>query len=118
MNHFQRKPLAFRRYLMIVTIREPLITAVSSVYADSQDNIWVGSALGLTRIDGKTGQYSFFRKTGASAANLSNTFVVSMAEDRFGYMWFGTYGGGLNRYDPRTGGSLPFGTSPLILEPE
>ena len=25
-----------------------------------------------------------------------------MVEDRAGYLWIGTYGGGLNRYDPRT----------------
>jgi PAS domain S-box-containing protein len=29
--------------------------------------------------------------------------VISIVEDRSGFLWFGTYGGGLNRYDPRTG---------------
>ena len=28
--------------------------------------------------------------------------MTSMVEDRSGYLWIGTYGGGLNRYDPRT----------------
>ena len=73
-----------------------------AVYVDSQENIWVGSALGLTRIDGKSGQYSFFQNAGSGSANLSNPFVISLAEDRAGFLWVGTYGG-LNRYDPRTG---------------
>jgi signal transduction histidine kinase/streptogramin lyase len=29
--------------------------------------------------------------------------VISIAEDRSGYLWFGTLGGGLNRYDRRSG---------------
>ena len=70
-----------------------------------------GGATGITRIDGKTGEYSFFRKAGLSPANLSNIFVISIVEDRFGYMWFGTYGG-LNRYDPRTGRFAAFRHSP------
>ncbi len=29
--------------------------------------------------------------------------MISIAEDRSGYLWFGTLGGGLNRYDRRSG---------------
>ena len=43
-------------------------TSVTAVYSDSQENLWVGSAIGLTRIDGKTGKYSFFRKAGRAPA--------------------------------------------------
>ena len=38
-------------------------------------------------------KYSFFRKAGPAPANLSNIFVISIVEDRSGYLWFGTYGG-------------------------
>jgi PAS domain S-box-containing protein len=112
LDRFQRKPLPFRRYR-----REPgnsqtlLRTSITSVYADTQDNIWVGSSLGLTRIDGKSGEYSFFRRAGPAPANLSNIFVISIVEDRSGYLWFGTYGG-LNRYDPRTGRFAVFRHNP------
>jgi len=103
-NRFQRHPLPFQRYRHDPDNPQSMLrTATSSVFADSQNNVWIGSSSGLTRIDGKTGQYSFFRTAGRGAANLSNPFVVSIVEDRSGYMWFGTYGGGLNRYDPRTG---------------
>jgi signal transduction histidine kinase/streptogramin lyase len=71
-----------------------------AVYADSHENIWVGSPLGLTRIDGTSGEYSFFRRPGSDPSNLSNT--TSIVEDRSGYLWFGTYGGGLKRFDPKT----------------
>jgi ligand-binding sensor domain-containing protein len=102
LNHFERKPLPFKRYShQPGNPRSLLETFVMAVYADSQENIWVGSPLGLTRIDGKSGEYSFFRKPGPDPANLSNT--TSIVEDRSGYLWFGTYGGGLKRYDPKTG---------------
>ena len=74
----------------------------SSVLQDSHGDLWVGSREALTRIDGKTGKYTFYRSAG-EPGGLSNTWVVSMAEDRAGYLWFGTLGGGLNRYDRRSG---------------
>jgi signal transduction histidine kinase/streptogramin lyase len=111
LNHFQRKPLPFRRYRHEPdNPRSLLRTFVTAVYADSQENIWVGSTLGLTRIDGKSGEYSFFKKAEPGPANLSDT--ISIIEDRSGYLWFGTYGGGLNRYDPRTGRFAAFRHNP------
>lgn len=102
-DKFQRKPLPFKRYVVEPgSFIEPYMTIDTSVYVDSQDNIWVGSPIGLTRIDGKTGAYSLFRRSGPPPENLSNVFVTSIVEDRSGYLWLGTYGGGLNRYDPRT----------------
>ena len=96
-NRFRRKPLPFKRYRHEPANPQSLArTSVTSVYADRQDNIWVGSELGLTRIDGKSGEYGSFR--GPSAPNSD---VISIVEDRSGYLWFGTYGG-LYRYDPRT----------------
>ena len=70
-NRFQRKPLPFKRYRHEPGNPQSLLrTSVTSVYADSQENIWVGSGLGVTRIDGKTGKYSFFRNAGSAPANL------------------------------------------------
>ena len=110
-NYFRRKPLPFKRYRHEPDNPQSLLrTFVTAVYADSQENIWVGSTLGLTRIDGKSGEYRFFTKAGPGPANLSDT--ISIIEDRSGYLWFGTYGNGLNRYDPRTGRFAAFRHNP------
>ena len=102
-DKFRRKPLPFKRYIVEPgSLFEPFITIDTSVYADSHENIWVGSPIGLTRIDGKSGEYSLFRQGAPGPSSLSNSFVASMVEDRSGYLWIGTDGGGLNRYDPRT----------------
>lgn len=73
----------------------------TSVLEDSHGELWVGSRKALTRIDGKTGKFTFYRTAG-QPGGLSSTWVISMAEDRSGYLWFGTLGGGLNRYDRRS----------------
>jgi PAS domain S-box-containing protein len=102
-NRFRRKPLPFRRWVVEPGgPLEPFITLATSVFVDNQENVWVGSPIGLLRIDGKSGAYTLFNHSGPAPANLSNVFVISMVEDRSGYLWIGTYGGGLNRYDPRT----------------
>ena len=94
LNRFRRKPLPFTRYPYEADNPQSLlIPAISSVYVDSQDNIWVGHVAGVTRIDGKSGNYSFFRTAGSAPANLSNTFVTAIVEDHSGYLWFGTYRG-------------------------
>jgi ligand-binding sensor domain-containing protein len=49
LNHFARKPLPFKRYRHEPdNPRSLLETFVMAVYADRQENIWVGSPLGLT----------------------------------------------------------------------
>ncbi len=42
------------------------------------------------------------------SAEISDTNVFSLFEDRYGYLWVGTWGGGLNRLDPATGKTQVF----------
>lgn len=100
---FKRKPLPFHRYRHEADNPKSLdMDYTSAVREDRQGYVWIGSMRALTRIDRKTGEYTFFRKEGGEG-NLSSTWVISMAEDPSGYLWFGTVSGGLNRLDPRTG---------------
>ncbi|HEX4807882.1 MAG TPA: two-component regulator propeller domain-containing protein [Bryobacteraceae bacterium] len=101
LNRTARRPLPFQRYG-----REPGnpsgLTTVSSVFEDSQGILWVGSRGTLYRIDRRAGKFTYYRKTGGTT-NLSSNYVLSIAEDKEGYLWFGTWGGGLDRFDRRTG---------------
>ncbi|MBL8290475.1 MAG: SMP-30/gluconolactonase/LRE family protein, partial [Bryobacterales bacterium] len=111
LDRFERRPLPFKRYIHRPGNPQSLLeTFVKAVYTDARENIWVGSTLGVTRIDANSGEYSFFRKPAHDLANLS--YTISMVEDRSGNMWFGTYGGGLKRYDPRTGRVAAFRYNP------
>jgi signal transduction histidine kinase/ligand-binding sensor domain-containing protein/AraC-like DNA-binding protein len=64
---------------------------------DSRDNLWVGNKLeGLLKYDTKSGKTERFSKANG---NLKSDFVSSLSEDPDGYIWIGTDGGGLYRYD-------------------
>jgi ligand-binding sensor domain-containing protein/signal transduction histidine kinase len=102
-NRFAQKPLPLRGYRHEPGNPNSLdVDYTSAIYEDSHGDIWVGSIRALTRIDGKTGKFKFYRTAGGPG-NLSSTWVISIAEDRSGFLWFGTIGGGLNRFDPRRG---------------
>jgi len=67
---------------------------VYSLLQDSKDYIWLGTANGLSRFDGK--KFENF----TSRDNLASGGVKSIFEDSSGYIWFGHInGGGISRYN-------------------
>lgn len=62
-------------------------------FKDRAGNIWFGSSLGVTKYDGK-----FFTNYNMAQGFPHNT-VLSVAEDKMGNLWFGTYGAGVCKYD-------------------
>lgn len=111
-DHFQRKPLPFTRYQHEQGNPNSLDSNyASAVFVDRSDTMWVGSINQLTRIDRKTGKFTFYRKAGG-AGNLSSTWVLSVAQDARGDLWFGTLDGGLNRLDAKSGTFKAYRHSP------
>ncbi len=67
---------------------------VYTLLQDTKANIWLGTASGVSRFDGK--KFENF----TSRDNLATGGVKSMAEDSLGYIWMGHMsGGGISRYD-------------------
>jgi ligand-binding sensor domain-containing protein/serine phosphatase RsbU (regulator of sigma subunit) len=67
---------------------------VYKLLQDSKDYIWLGTANGLSRFDGK--KFENF----TSHNNLGSGGVRSIFEDSLGYIWFGHMnGGGISRYN-------------------
>lgn len=60
---------------------------------DHQGRLWVGTAGGVTRIDGNE------VRTFTELQGLCSNSMSTIAEDSWGNMWFGTSGGGLCRLD-------------------
>jgi ligand-binding sensor domain-containing protein len=93
---FSADPPPFRRY------RRPQGTSGSSTtdyvvfaYEDSHGVIWAGTKGAINRIDLRTGRYTV-QPIG------ENTEVGSIAEDRSGEFWIGTFDGSLFRFNPAT----------------
>ncbi|HEY0977653.1 MAG TPA: two-component regulator propeller domain-containing protein, partial [Flavobacteriales bacterium] len=68
--------------------------------------IWAGTMSGLFRLDPRTGGWKQFRAMPGNAKSFSTDIIFTICadpDDPTGVLWIGTSGGGLNRFDTRTG---------------
>ena len=65
---------------------------VYKLFQDSKDYLWLGTANGLSRFDGR--RFENF----TSRNNIAPGGVESVFEDSYGNIWFGHLGGGITRY--------------------
>ncbi len=77
-------------------------------FEDSDDIVWAGSTGVVTRID-RSGRESARHALGFGVSDVD---VVSIAEDPQGFLWFGTQGGGLIRFNRRTQASTIYRHDP------
>lgn len=73
------------------------------IYKDLSDNIWLGSIrnglIGVREVYARS-----FRNVAFGALyGLSNPTINSFFQDTDGYIWIGTDGGGINRFNPLSG---------------
>jgi diguanylate cyclase (GGDEF)-like protein len=83
----------------INSISDSVITSISE---DSQNNLWVGTNVGLNLFNPKTEQFIRYRHQTGDINSLSDDAVRSIAEDSQGNIWVGTRDGGLNKFNPET----------------
>jgi ligand-binding sensor domain-containing protein len=68
---------------------------VYTLFQDSKDYIWLGTANGLSRFDGK--KFENF----TSRDSIATGGVKCIIEDSLGYIWFGHLNGGISRFNGR-----------------
>jgi ligand-binding sensor domain-containing protein len=92
-------PLPFKRYRHDFgdshSTGEPFVGAI---YQDRHGILWVGNHDTLNRIDRATGVSSSYRTGGPGEPSD----VITLAEDRSGRLWVGTFNHGLYRFDQRS----------------
>lgn len=66
---------------------------ITSVNTDSKGRIWISTDLGISCIDKDT-IINYNEKNGLMGKN-----IMQMSEDKFGTLWFASFGGGLLRFD-------------------
>jgi ligand-binding sensor domain-containing protein len=71
------------------------------IFQDSRGILWIGTEDGLNKYDG----YSFevYKPEQGDPFSLSNPRILSVCEDAESNLWIGTNGGGLNKYDRKSG---------------
>jgi ligand-binding sensor domain-containing protein/class 3 adenylate cyclase/predicted metal-dependent HD superfamily phosphohydrolase len=85
---------------------------VRVITKDKNNNIWIGTnggGLNKAILIEKDGDFNiYFKSYQATKGGINNNIILSIYEDKNGYLWLGTYGGGLNRFDPATGSAEAF----------
>jgi ligand-binding sensor domain-containing protein/serine phosphatase RsbU (regulator of sigma subunit) len=77
---------------------------VSSLYEDQSHIIWIGSFLGLNKLDLKPKKFLLYKKTESEhSINLLDNFIASAYLDKNDILWIGNWGKGLNLLNRKTG---------------
>ncbi|MBA4319759.1 MAG: hypothetical protein C0412_15270 [Flavobacterium sp.] len=74
--------------------------SVTAFCQDKSGFIWIGTADGLNKFDGK--RFIVYRNSPNDSTSLSDNSILSIFEDSEGILWIGTENGGLNRFNPKT----------------
>jgi serine phosphatase RsbU (regulator of sigma subunit)/ligand-binding sensor domain-containing protein len=78
-------------------------------YSESRPNeLWTGTTNGINILNLNDETFRYYNYDPKDSTSLSHTNVMDFREDEKGYIWVATYGGGLNRLDPKTGKFLRF----------
>ena len=72
---------------------------VNAIYEDHEGILWTGTTGALNRIDQKSGESVSYLPP---SHGISND-IIAINEDASGALWVGTWGGGLSRFDRKTG---------------
>ncbi|MDR7151719.1 ligand-binding sensor domain-containing protein/signal transduction histidine kinase [Hydrogenophaga palleronii] len=71
--------------------------AVTAVYTEDVDTLWIGTDRALNRVDRTTDQVTQIDQPVFARG------VSGITKDSAGHLWVGTHGNGLVRFDPRSG---------------
>lgn len=81
---------------------------VQSIFKDREHNIWLATFGGglnkLSFADIQSDRFSFkrYRHNANDPFSISDNRAYTIFQDGSGILWIGTFGGGLNKFDPRT----------------
>ncbi len=84
---------------------------IRTIISDNENGIWIGTKNGLNHFDPKIDEFQRFMNLPNAANCISNDEILSLYQDRKGIIWIGTSGGGLNKYDKKTGKFESFGVN-------
>ncbi|GIZ09625.1 hybrid sensor histidine kinase/response regulator [Flavobacterium sp. UMI-01] len=78
---------------------------IRSIYEDSKGNIWFGTADGLNKLPAhqirkNNPNFEIFKNKTNDPSSLSHNYILAIHESRYGDLWIGTFGGGLNKLIP------------------
>ena len=108
--HYNTQTGIMKQYVQVARNAKSLSNnQIRSIISDNENGIWIGTKNGLNHFDPKTEEFQRFMNLPNATNCISNDEILSLYQDRKGKIWIGTSGGGLNKYDKKTGKFESFG---------
>lgn len=98
------------RFIHLSTDRGLSNSEVYSIVQDKEGFIWIGTADGLNRYDGRT--FKTYRKDEKDSTSLRHDVINSLFVDTRGTLWVGTDQGGVSKYDKEKDHFINYLTNP------
>ncbi len=99
---YDRSSTAVRVYQKSLTENlGPYDNNVEAIVEDRAGNFWLGSG-GISRLDPKTDLFTHYKHTTGDDSRVATTAVLSGRMDSQGNLLFGTWGSGVQKYNPAT----------------
>jgi ligand-binding sensor domain-containing protein/serine phosphatase RsbU (regulator of sigma subunit)/GAF domain-containing protein len=78
---------------------------VRCIYQDKDEEIWIGTKEGgcLSKFERSKGSFTHYCLDAQNPTGLNDDFIFSLQDGESGYLWVGTYRGGLNYLHKATG---------------
>jgi len=94
---------------------------IISLFEDSEKTLWVGTFDGgLNRFESEQQKlasedaiFIAYKNLAATTNSLCNNTVMDIVQDNSGYLWIGTFGGGLDRFEKKSENFIHFSNDPL-----
>lgn len=96
-DDFERIPIRSQNPADIYKYR-----VIRSLLFYNEEELYIGTFGGLHVLNTRTGRHRHMLAH-SHPDSLSNNSLFRMVADKSGFVWIASHGGGLNRYDPRTG---------------
>jgi len=77
-------------------------TQIIQIFEDQLGVLWIAAISGLKKLDRASDKYIHYLHDPTDPNSISSNKVISIHEDSSGRMWFGTMGGGLNKFERRS----------------
>ena len=90
-------------------------TAVNKLFFGKNGLLWIATQKGLHSLDTLSNQIKKYTRDPLKKESLSHNYVTSIAQDKDGILWVGTYGGGLNFINPAKENFEHYNTSNGLL---
>ncbi len=106
LNHFNPKTKSFTHYYHDENDLQSIDNdTITSLLKDSFSNLWIGTNTGLNMMKKGSVDFIHYSHDSLNTSSLSDSYSVStlLEDEDQTHLWVGTYGGGLNRLDMKSG---------------